>query len=96
MLLGASLPVRCSAPARRALYRRPFKLIQGSSATVQIFDLAHDAGEIHDLFDRSNARAIAEDMLNGQPPLLDWIPRHAMPGADAEAEQRLRALGYVR
>ncbi len=72
----------------------PLKLIESSRGSVELYDLATDAHEIHDLSaERPDTVAELKDLLGpwGEPPGA------AGQGAlSDDAKERLRALGYVQ
>ena len=77
-----------------ALIEWPFKYSEGSNTLPALFDLANDPGEQRDLVLREPARAEALRLtLRGLAPSRS----SGAPGPmSREAEERLRALGYVR
>jgi arylsulfatase A-like enzyme len=82
------------SPAWRATYRGSLKLIQGAAAASQLFDLASDPDEQRDLLGTADGNREAQTMVHSLPPLLEFS-RPALWRMDPEAEERLRALGYV-
>lgn len=83
------------APAWRATYQGPLKLIETSSRPPQLFDLSNDRSELRDLFATPEGARQAQAMLS-QLPALEERPRSGIPAADPDAQRRLRALGYIR
>jgi arylsulfatase A-like enzyme len=70
----------------------------GKAWGTQLFDLARDPSASHDRFDPSNARhREAETRLLEYQERLEqaWKSAGVEASTDAEAEQRLRALGYI-
>jgi hypothetical protein len=70
----------------------------GKAWQTQLFDLSRDPTATHDLFDPSNERHRRAEtrLLEYQAQLRrTWEHGGARPSTDAEAEQRLRALGYI-
>jgi arylsulfatase A-like enzyme len=77
-------------------FRRRF---DGESWGTQRFDLARDPAASHDLFDPSDERQRrAETRLIEYQEQLEraWKAAGVRPSIDAEAEERLRALGYLK
>ncbi len=82
----------------QATLRGDFKLIAGSRRGALLFDLARDPGE------RVNLAAARPELVRELAALHDAFVRRAPPlpdeagevELDAEAQERLRALGYVR
>lgn len=104
-VLGMEMPTS-HAMARNVRYRvfrqGSKKLVLTSDGQTSLFDLADDAGESRDLAASKpeelsvllSALRGAEKRL-GLPALDAAIEGAAAPELDPEAEQRLRALGYV-
>ncbi len=99
----------CSGPERKALRGQGVKYVAGFDAgaddgvpltprTQQLFDLSRDPGERRDLAASDSARADAlRATLLARVRELRGRARGGESGAlDAEALERLRALGYVR
>ena len=81
----------------RALYAPPWKLIEATPGTPQLFDIARDPGELTNVVTRSAdvARGLAErfdEIARLHPPLFDANERAVL---DADTEEALRALGYL-
>jgi arylsulfatase A-like enzyme len=79
----------------RAAVRWPMKLVVSTAGKRELYDLARDPGERHDLFRADDSRA--QDLL---ARLTEWV--RAIPPLDKDAPQldldtlrRLKALGYV-
>lgn len=74
-----------------------FKYIWGSKGEPELYDLSNDPGEVVNLVEERNE--IASDM---ERRLMEWLSsfEHAAVGEgtaelDADARQRLKALGYI-
>jgi arylsulfatase A-like enzyme len=81
----------------RAIYAPPWKLIEASPGTPELFDVARDPGELANLSGHSAAVAGAlgerlDEIARLHPPLFDVEARAVL---DADTEQALRALGYL-
>ncbi len=88
-------PLRYRAPAMRALLRGRYKLIERLSMPAQLFDLAADPREGHDLLKAAEpASAVASRMLEGLLP-LSATTRRSLPEAERSPDEALRALGYI-
>jgi arylsulfatase A-like enzyme len=82
----------------RAIYVRPYKLIESSTGAVELFDLEADQGELRNLAPElpGLSRSLAEHLERiaaARPPLFDPDERAALT---PETEESLRALGYLR
>jgi arylsulfatase A-like enzyme len=90
-------PTRYSSRASRAIYRGSLKLIQTDDGRDELFDLDADPHEERNLLVEDRARAIplVLDMTRLLPP-LQVEARRKSPVVDRDAQERLRALGYVR
>jgi arylsulfatase A-like enzyme len=78
---------------RQAVRDGRYKLIRSKGAGDELYDLATDPGEQHDLAERARARStgLTERM---RAVLGSEAPMRARPLTEVERE-RLRALGYV-
>ncbi len=81
----------------RAIHAPPWKLIEASPGSPELFDLARDPGELANLSAESAdvAGALAErleEIVRLHPPLFDAKERAVL---DSDTEEALRALGYL-
>jgi hypothetical protein len=78
------------------------RLIWSSDGRHELYDLALDPGETHNLYDPDDARAlelagILEDYQRGTNAGLPQASGgDVLPPLDEESREALRALGYVR
>lgn len=90
-------PARYSSPLLRALRDDKFKLIQKSAGPDELYDLADDPNEERELLrgDAERASEIRGRLIASAPPLGTGRAGVAVP-LDAEALERLKAIGYVQ
>lgn len=88
---------------RRAVVAESMKLIEYfPSGRLELFDLARDSGEIHDLSisrasETARLRALLEDAARLKPQYpTTRLPAPKTPPCQAGLIERLRALGYVQ
>jgi len=80
-----------------AVLKPPYKLIRSSSGRAELYDLAADPGELHDLSERMPARAgelarALADVEAKHPPLYEARGGAAL---DDDTVDALKALGYL-
>lgn len=88
-------PRRFGVPYQRAVYGDNFKIIQ-SAHRIELFNLGRDPGELTDLADTSTGEAITRRLLAQVPELAFQPSRRPSHVLSREAEERLRALGYIQ
>lgn len=92
-------PLAASSPAygpdRHALRIADWKLLEASGRQPQLFHLAEDPGERHDLASRSSANLQAMQRRSQQIRALEPAEPGAVPPANPGLVEELRALGYL-
>lgn len=81
----------------RAIYAPPFKLIETSAGSVELFDLARDPDELENLVTKKQETAAAlagrlDEIVAAHPPLFDAKARAVL---EPDTKDALRALGYI-
>ncbi len=91
--LQGTLPATYPRGDLSALVEWPFKYVEGSTVEASLFDLSADPGEQRNLVAREPARVEAMRLV-----LRDFSGSRSSgaPLPDRAADERLRALGYVR
>ena len=81
---------------RRAIFSGPMKLITWTSGPPELYDLAADPGERHNLYTSGDPRAL--DLSRQMEQWVAAMPRQSVQPTrlDKSAAERLRSLGYVQ
>ncbi|MBW3564837.1 MAG: sulfatase-like hydrolase/transferase [Acidobacteria bacterium] len=100
-VISETFPMRgalASSPARRpgtALVDGRWKVIVGWNGNVELYDLATDSMERHNLAPSDRANEMAT-RVNDWRNAVEAAPRSAPAELDPETERRLRSLGYLQ